>query len=151
MVLKNNICYCHVCHEHADIFKVVQITHDCDFKTAKEIIDHDFGLGLINKKIDYNIIKQYEQLKKEREFKQQQLIRLQKQLDYQQNLYFIIYEFIEMLKESIKNQFKWERFKYKKQNEHIIKTIIEQEENLAEVEFNIMYIKLKIKQKEVIT
>lgn len=43
--------YCFGCGAGGDIFKFVQQYIGCDFRTAVQMIDNDFGLGILNERI----------------------------------------------------------------------------------------------------
>ena len=65
--------YCFGCAAGGDIFKFVQQYIGCDFRTAVQMIDNDFGLGLLNERISVKA-----QIKL-REAKQKRKVELQEQ------------------------------------------------------------------------
>ena len=100
-----NSCYCFACNRASDTIGFVQDYFNLSFKEALEKINQDFGLNLQS---NTRISKQkLEELRKQKELKEQQKVYINKQLVKACKRYIVYENIIKKLKKNI-NVYNWE-------------------------------------------
>jgi len=70
-----NSFYCFSCNATGDIIEFVEELFNLSFKEAMQKINIDFGLGLENNKVDYEKLRQVQNIKNEKKIKKKKLTK----------------------------------------------------------------------------